>query len=405
MNKSREGNAAWIACILIATGVCFSASQFKVPATMALLMTDMGLNASQVGWLINMSTVMGIFLAIPSGGIMIKTGPRKVGLFAIAATLCGNLLGVFAHSIMLLMVSRFIEGIGFGLISVVVPPVISAWFVPEKRGFPMSVWSCWIGAGFMLILTASSFIVDMNDASSWRRVWWFCIAFFVIMLILFFLFVRMPESAEHEGQGGTPAERASIKDGLLSVPTWLICILFALTSYGSGAMTSFAPMYLQSALGYNTVEANRYTSIFTIGMIVGGLLMGVIQNHVKDRNRFLIICTAIYAIVSTQIFRYSASIVIPMMILCGLAFSMVPAVVMTVAPDTAPSPHLIGISMGFVVIGMNTGTVLSSLIGKLIDSGGFNSATMSLIVTGAAAVMLAIAFYWAMQKKTQAKAR
>ena len=403
MNKRGEGNAAWIACVLIATGICFSASQFKVPATMGLLMADLGLNASQVGWLINMSTVMGIILAIPSGGIMIKTGPRKVGLFAIAATLCGNLLGVLAHSVMLLMVSRFIEGIGFGLISVVVPPVISAWFAPEKRGFPMSVWSCWIGAGFMLILTASSFIVDLTDAASWRRVWWFCIVFFVIMLVLFFLFVRMPERMEEGTADGSPAAGVSVKDGLLSVPTWLICVLFALTSYGSGAMTSFAPMYLQSALGYNTVEANRYTSIFTVGMIVGGLLMGVIQNHVKDRHRFLIICTAVYAVVSTQIFRYSSNIVVPMMILTGLAFSMVPAAVMTVAPDTAPSPQLIGISMGFVVIGMNTGTVLSSLIGKLIDSGGFSSATMSLIVTGAAAVILAVAFYMTMKKKTQVK--
>lgn len=140
--EARKPSSArgWLVTLVgMLAAVAIAINMFKVPPTMGLLMADLGIGPALGGWLMTVPTVTGLILALPSGGLTDKFGPKKVGLFAILSAAVGSLIGSFAPNIELLLFSRFVEGLSFALIGVAVPAIIALWFSPEKSGAPMAI--------------------------------------------------------------------------------------------------------------------------------------------------------------------------------------------------------------------------------------------------------------------------
>lgn len=200
VEKPETGRAWLVAIIVILAGIISSAGKYKIAGTMVAVMGDLHISTGAGGWLMSICSVMGIVLALPAGGIMVKTGPKKLGLIALVCGLIGNLLGAISTAYGLLLFSRLIEGISIGLIGVVAPSIIAAWFTKEKRGLPMSIWSLWIGLSFMFVLITTNMILP---SSSWHGVWWFTTILFLLITILFALIVKMPENTALESSSGS----------------------------------------------------------------------------------------------------------------------------------------------------------------------------------------------------------
>ena len=126
--EARKSSSArgWLVTLVgMLAAVAIAINMFKVPPTMGLLMADLGIGPALGGWLMTVPTVTGLVLALPSGGLTDKFGPKKVGLFAILSAAVGSLIGSFAPNIELLLFSRFVEGLSFALIGVAVPALIA----------------------------------------------------------------------------------------------------------------------------------------------------------------------------------------------------------------------------------------------------------------------------------------
>lgn len=84
--EARKSSSArgWLVTLVgMLAAVAIAINMFKVPPTMGLLMADLGIGPALGGWLMTVPTVTGLVLALPSGGLTDKFGPKKVGLFAI----------------------------------------------------------------------------------------------------------------------------------------------------------------------------------------------------------------------------------------------------------------------------------------------------------------------------------
>lgn len=394
-------NKAWLVMITVfLTGVIFSAGNFKIPPTMITILKEMHVGVAMGGWLVSMGPLAGIILALPAGGIMMNTGPKKLGMFSLFCALIGNVIGAMAPNFAMLMLGRLIEGVGFGLIGVVAPAIITVWFPPEKRGLPMAIWSVWMGVGLMFIFNVTNAVLP---AFGWRGDWWLMVILFTVILVMFAWLVQVPEyETKATEQEVSVSEPMPMSEGFKSPASWLLGIIFASYSFGVGALTAFVPTFLVQVAGMDLSKANMYSSIVMLGMIVGGIVMGFVLNIVKQRNMLLFVSMILSAIFMCLTFKVtSPSLIMPFMIVIGLIYSMVPAIIFTIAPEAAYSPATIGITMGIAMLGQNLGGFVSAaLIGAIVEhSGGVWGVTTMPLVIAAITGIVATVLYIKIKKR------
>lgn len=145
--KSHEGQTerrgiistyAWVILgVVFLASLAASLNQAKVPPVLPVLMETFNLSLTNAGMLMSIFVFTGVILALPAGLIMHRLGLKVTALIAVGSLVVDSSLGALSTMSRLLLLSRFIEGVGMGLISVVAPAAITMWFVPQKRGTPM----------------------------------------------------------------------------------------------------------------------------------------------------------------------------------------------------------------------------------------------------------------------------
>lgn len=401
IQKNSTGRAWLITSIVILAGIISSAGKYKLAGTMTTIIPALGITKADGGWLMSICSVMGIILALPAGGIMVKTGPKKLGLVALGCGLIGNVIGSLSNGFSLLLFSRLIEGISIGLIGVVAPTIIAAWFPSEKRGLPMAIWSLWIGLGLLFILNATNYILP---PFGWHGVWWFSTLLFLVITVLFALIVKMPESTGSASEKAN-APKVPLSAGMKSPSTWAVAMVMLVLGFSVGTVQTYTPAYIQEALKVTKEVANTYTSVFALGNIFGGIAMGFVLNKVKNRSLVLLVSTILVAIVMAFAFEFSLNSALIFMLVAGVIYQMVPASIFAVAPETASSPQTVGIAMGIIIIGQNVGAFFGPpKVGALVQAGGWHAAQFPLIVMGIVGIVAAILFYMLMKRKSATSA-
>lgn len=392
MGARKSSTTGWVVTLVgILAAVAIAINMFKVPPTMGLLMEDLGIGPALGGWLMTVPTITGLILALPSGSLTDKFGPKKVGLFAIVSAVVGSLMGTFMPTIELLLVSRFIEGLSFALIGVAVPALISMWFSPEKSGVPMTIWSGWVPIGMLAIFTGANLFIAADDPGTWTNVWWVSTVLLAIAAVLYAIFVKAPE-------GYTPedAPKVSLIEGMKSPATWLLAVIFAMFAFIMYAVSTFAPTYCMQELGFSIEDSNLYSSLITVGMILGVVIMSPVLNKVvklKSRLWLLVASMVLTALIAILAFNVPPSMAVAVMLITGIVLQLVPAVIWPVAPVAAVAPMYIGTTFGVIALGRSIGGFGNASIGTLIETSGWGAAIMVLVGIGVIGVIACLALF------------
>jgi len=159
---------AWVILALVYFGsLAAPLNQFKIPPVMGVLMSEFGLTLASAGMLMSIFALIGVILALPSGFIMGRIGIKNTGLAALIFLMGGGALGATAESVPVLMVSRFLEGVGMCLMSIVAPTALAAWFPPHKRGLALGLWGTWVPVASILAFAAAPAI---SSTGGWSAV-------------------------------------------------------------------------------------------------------------------------------------------------------------------------------------------------------------------------------------------
>src|SRR6185436_12598257 len=105
-------------------GMVAAAHVGKVPPSIPSIRDTLGASLSQAGWLLSL-----VNLTAALGGMAIaltvdRFGHRRLIVLGTALCFAASLLGAFAGSIDLLLVWRFLEGLGFIVVTVSVPTLV-----------------------------------------------------------------------------------------------------------------------------------------------------------------------------------------------------------------------------------------------------------------------------------------
>jgi MFS family permease len=154
--------------LLVATGIVAAFHVGKVPPSIPSIREDLGASLGQAGWLLAM-----LNLTAAMGGMAIaltvdRFGHRRLIVLGTALCCATSLLGAFAGSIDLLLVWRFLEGLGFIVVTVSIPTLVLRVAEPPDRQRAMTLWTSYMpaGAGSMMLIAAV-----ILPGTSWRAVW------------------------------------------------------------------------------------------------------------------------------------------------------------------------------------------------------------------------------------------
>ena len=392
MTKKQKTMAAWIVVIIaFFGGFALANVQNKVPPVIDVIMQYFDIGETDAGWLTSIFTIMGMVTAIPASMLMRKLGPKKIGVISLACAAVGGVIGAFATELWLFMATRVLEGVGVGMIAVVGPAVIAMWFPAEKRGLPMGLWGSWMMCSQTLLFFIGG---GLTAAFGWQGVWWFCVAFCVVVLVLYTWKVDAPPADVPNYAKGEDEEEFRFGEGFKSSGTWVVTIAGTLFTFCCFGFATYISLYwAQTFFGGDMGQSNWWVSVMYAIEIPVVILIGWLLNHIRiGRRRFVgVVGFVLYAFILLLCFRMKdPALLLPFILIYPFLEGAIPTVYWTLCASTAKKPEYSGTAIGILNVGLNIGTLLGPPVtGFFIENYGWEAATIPLVV---ASVLGAVVF-------------
>ena len=303
------------------------------------IIDELDFNYTQIGSLIGLFMVPGLFLAIPAG----LTGnffsdKFIIGLGLITLGLGGAIAGL-SETYELFFAGRLISGIGFVFSTIFFAKVTTDWFEGKELATAMSILVMSWPFGIAMGQIGHGWLATNFD---WR--WAFVIAssYCAISALLIMVLLHSPPHIRSE----------KIRFGLRLTRNELLLTLLASSAWGffnAGYVVylSFGPSIL-IAQGINTVSALGIISIASWIMIFSGALCGYIADR-SGRPALIVFICLTFSMLSLSLLCFTTANLISVLIF-GL-IGMAPAGLIMALAAKAMRPENRAIGMGIFFMG------------------------------------------------------
>lgn len=402
-NSTYSLGRSWLsAIVVILAGIATMVAASKISPALTLLIASGTISGeAEGGWPITIVMLVGIVLSIPIGILIDRRGAKELVVIALAIGAVGSITGSFAHSFAFLMLTRVLEGISLGTVTVSGLALITGLFPDEKRGLPMGIWSSFTGLGTLVIFLTSNLFVDATDPSSWSNLWLYTGVLEAVVCVLFALLVK-PGHLDDKPAEAAQESKPSLMEGLKSPATWLLAIVVFCLSFGLNIILGFEPAFARNVLGIDYAIANVYTSVFSLAMVIAGLVMGSVFVKVvglRQRLVVLIVFAVLVLGVFASNFQMGTTLLPAYLFAAGFVMQSLQTTYFNIAPSTARSFATVGTTMGVVSMAMNCSGVSPTIAGAIIERSGYQGVTFMLIGIGVLAVLASVATTRVMLKR------
>lgn len=365
-------NPNLVFAVVLLTAICFAAGQFKVPPTLPAAMEDLGIGLAQGGLLMSIVAITAIVLALFGGLLTVRFRPKTLALVAIACALVGNFVGYVAPTFETLLVSRLLEGLGYGMQTAVMPTIISEIYPEGKQRVPMALYSVWVSIGMLFIFNFSNVLIVQWG---WRSCWLFCGIVFIFILALFWIVVQEPTDSALAQKSTWAEEKKAMGIEVRNGATWCLTLVFTIFGFGCAAFTTFAPTFVIQTIGMDPIAANTDTGFLSIGMLAGGFIMTAILGIYKgSRPNLLLAVTILTGVFFVLAFTLNAEgQILPFCLVFGIVLQTIPPITFAVAPETAAMPKTVGVALGIATCGDHLGSFIGTVaLGSIVEAAGNN---------------------------------
>jgi MFS family permease len=379
---------AWavLAAVFLA-GVAVSLNQFKVPPVLPVLMPELGADMATGGWLMSVVSLAALVLAIPTAYLLARFGLRITGLVALSFTLAGSVIGGLSSGAAALLLGRTVEGVGMGLILVLGPTAVSAWFAPQERGLPMGIWAMWVPVGNAIAFNVAEPIIE---TWGWQALWWLGALCALAAAPIYAAVVVDPPGSPAQttapalvhSRQGSPTAPGTFHRHLLNPASWILGLAFGTFTFSMLGFVTWAPTYLSGAVGMPAATANFVASLVFLVGLGANLFAGWTIDRTRDRYRLLVLSFVIGTVFFSSSFGLrSVTLVTPYVLLLGTMASFIVTNIFTLAPDTMDLPQLAGLGVAIASVGSSLGTLTGPpVLGALISSGGWTAGSICLAI-------------------------
>ena len=221
--------------------------------------------------------VFGLMLGAPLFGYLGDRIGRKTAMLICLLAVGGfSLLNMFATSVGVFVALRFLTGVGLGGVTPVALALAADIAPPRFRGLFVIIVLFGVPAGLILPGWTAALLVP---AYGWPALFLVGgMAPLVVAVLSWFVLPELrPAPDRHAVPAGRPALFRELFAGRFAVVTPMFWLMFAANQFTNFFVLGWLPTLLQSA-GLTTARAGVNASIYSVGGIVGGLvLLGIID--------------------------------------------------------------------------------------------------------------------------------
>lgn len=386
-----SGSRKWVVTLsAIFAGIVIAIIQNKVIPCLSALQDAFSIGMSAAGWLSSVFCIMSIIVSFPAAIITNRLGVKKTCLYSLICAGAGSVLGLFSNSLVLLMASRVIEGVGAGLISIAVPSVISMWFPPEKRGLPTGLWSSW---QYVAQALCFFFGVSLAEYAGWRGIWMAGLIAVTSGICLCVLFVRAPRAGEGyvEETSEADAKEVSVLEGLKNRNVWTASLAMFSFCFACFGFVTWAAQCWSETLGLSLDAANRYVSLFALLSLPVVVIAGFLMDRVNHRKFATAVCFGFIFAVSAAFLLPEARYVLLFVIIYPLFEGTVSTALWTIIPETASDARHVSTAVALFTLTSNVGMLIGPpVVGAVAEAYGWKAAAIPLALVMAAGTVLIV---------------
>ena len=366
---------------VFAGGLVAGAYMTKVPPVLPPLRAELQLSLVEATFIVTTFNVLGMLVGVLVGVISDRYGRRRLALGGLALLAAGGTMGALAHGFVLLLASRFVEGVGFMLFAVPAPALMSALSRDAReRAKALSLWSAYMPTGGTLALLSAPLFIA---AASWRVLW---LALAAAAVLAALVLARMVPA----GPPGHVASLRLVREALARPGNLAMALLFACYVAQWTSIMVWLPTFLAEH-GASTALAASATALMVLVNAPGNLVGGWFLARGVPRGTLVIAASIIAALCEIGMLAP----VLPGALRYALVLSfsacagVIPASIFAGLPVHAPSSQHIATGNGMVLQFSNIGQFFGPLVIAWIASryGGWEAtlwAMLAFAIAGAA---------------------
>jgi predicted MFS family arabinose efflux permease len=209
------------------------------------------------------STVLSVYFAAyaltlwPAGALVDRAGPRRVALAGLALFALGAAGGAVSSNIVVLLLTRVVQGAAAGLVSPAALAGAVSGFPPSRRGAALGIWGASAGVSNLLGPMLGGLL---TVAFGWRADWWALVP--LGLLAIWAIATQVPQRLPDDFAADSGGVRSILNETVLSA-AGVAALTFAVmigTFY-------LAEQYLQRAAGFSALGASSV--LVLVALLVG----------------------------------------------------------------------------------------------------------------------------------------
>jgi sugar phosphate permease len=354
------------------------------------MIREFHLTATQMGIIMSAFFAGYALMQVPGGVLADRFGPRKVFLWVVFVwSLFTGVTGL-TYGFAAMVLVRFLFGLSEAPYQMAAGKTIAMTFHRSERGKAASIMLS--SAGFVAFVGPMLAAV-LIGSFSWRFPFIATAVFGVVIIALFYLYMKPRNDYAYETQAVAASEQAIDSFSyrkVFSIPMIWSLVLAAFASYTLvWGMGSWMPTYFMKTLGLNIAKTGIWQTWPGLGILVGLLGSGFIIDRLSDRQNKLvaILCAALSTLALYLLFRGGIGIkaIVAIQTFVNLAMGFVQIYMPVLLYKKIPVNYL-GRTNGIINAAAQFGAFFAPLsMGLITDlSGGrLGASFIYLVVTGA----------------------
>lgn len=355
--------------------------------TATRLAPELGLSASEIGWMFGANT-LGFFLGAMGGGWLSDIGGRKMVLMS-----CVAAFGIFSfaagatHDGATFILLRFLSGLGLGGAQPIFIAIAAESGSPRSRATRVTAITAGLPLGGVL---AAILLLGLGDGVEWRTL--FYLGGWGPIALLVPLWLMLPPDRARIAKGGGQDAHHRIEErrqsvfrhGRTATTLWLWTAFFCTTTV-LYLLLNWLPSLLV-AKGYSSLEATQAALVFNLSGALAGSVGFLHDRFPGRRLPICLYCGLGAAMLALAVIPYSHSAALLASAAAGFFVIGAQLLLYGMAPMLYPLACR-GAGVGFGIASGRVGAIVGPVMAGLLLAGGTNSSA----VLGATSPLIAIA--------------
>ena len=266
MTENNPTPTRWsIIFVALAAGVIVAGYIGKTPPAIPGMRVELSLSLITAGWVVSIFSALGCAAGMMVGGVADRIGRVSMILYALGILSAGSILGAFAQSATILLLSRLIEGAGYIGTMAILPALIAQLASDRDRGLAVSLWSSVTPLGMAIAMVAAPAIIE---PVGWRGLWLATAGLTIFFLLLCGFYFRGIDTATTKNR---EPYWNNIKKTVSAPGPWLISICFITYTLQWMAIMVWLPTFVIEERGLGLGLAASLAAAGVIINIFGNL--------------------------------------------------------------------------------------------------------------------------------------